>query len=34
MLFRSYPGGAVPVGVLFLLAFGLVLLRVERVEAD
>lgn len=34
LLFRRYPGTTFPVGVLFLLAFGAVLLRVERVGAD
>lgn len=32
LLVQRYPGGAVPVGVLFLLVFGAILLRVERVE--
>lgn len=33
LLVVRYPGGAVPLGVPFLLAFGVVLLRVEQVEA-
>ena len=33
LLTMRYPGGALPLGVLFLLVFGVVLLRVERVPA-
>lgn len=33
LLIQRYPGGAVPVGVLFLIAFGAILLRVERAPA-
>lgn len=31
LLVQRYPGGAVPVGVLFLVVFGAILLRVERI---
>jgi uncharacterized protein (TIGR04206 family) len=33
LLFQRYPGTTVPVGTLFLIAFGIVLLRVEQVAA-
>jgi len=32
LLVQRYPGGAVPVGALFVLVLGAVLLRVERIE--
>lgn len=34
LLFTSYAGGAVPIGVFFLFALGYLLLVVERTEAD